>query len=59
MSMDAQRLARRQLTAGLLRSRVFVALLWVLCALTSFMYFFVRFSIDGNRKALLTVPELS
>lgn len=47
----------------ILKNRVFVILLWILTMLTSLSYFFVQFSIDGNRdliegKAVLSENDI-
>lgn len=49
----------KQLSKELFKNRVFTVLLWILSALTSFMFFFVHFSIDGNKSVLLQTAELS
>lgn len=49
----------KQLTKELLRNRIFVFLLLIMTVFASFMYFFVRFSIDANMAALKTIDILS
>lgn len=42
------KLVKKQLIREILKNKVFLALMMLLSAFTSFMYFFVRFSIDEN-----------
>ncbi len=52
------RLLYKQLTKGILKNKVFVVLILVMTVFTSFMYFFVHYSIDGNIKILNALPTL-
>lgn len=49
----------KQITREIVRNKIFVFLLFLLSAFTSFMYFFVQFSIDGNMKMLKSLSVLS
>jgi putative ABC transport system permease protein len=49
----------KQLTKEISRNRLFVLLMLILTILTSFMFFFVQFSVDGNITALNTLPSLN
>lgn len=53
------KLLYKQLFRVLLKNKIYTALLLVLTFCTSFMYFFVHFSIDGNRKILKGLASLS
>lgn len=53
------KLLYKQLFRELLKNKIYTALLLVLTFCTSFMYFFVHFSIDGNRKILKGLASLS
>jgi predicted lysophospholipase L1 biosynthesis ABC-type transport system permease subunit len=48
----------KQLAKQVLRNKVFVSLLFLLTVLTSLSFFFVRFSIDGNKVAMEVLPIL-
>lgn len=52
LGRQLSRQLNRQLNRELCKDRGFVFLLLVLSAFTSFMYFFVQFSVDGNLQAL-------
>lgn len=49
----------KQLTKEIYKNRVFVILMLILTTLTTFMFFFVRFSIDGNIAELYALPSLN
>ncbi len=49
----------KQLTKEMAKNKVFVILMLILTALTTFMFFFVRFSIDGNIAKLYALPSLN
>ncbi len=49
----------KQLSKEFLKNKIFIALLLVLCTFTSFMFFFVRFSTDGNMMVLSKINTLS
>lgn len=49
----------KHLTKEIARNRLFVTLMLILTLLTSFMFFFVQFSIDGNISALNALPSLN
>ena len=49
----------KQLTKEIAKNRVFVILMLILTTLTTFMFFFVRFSIDGNIAELYALPSLN
>lgn len=49
----------KQLFGQLLKDKVFLSLLMLLTILTSFSFFFVMFSVDGNLSALNSVEILS
>lgn len=53
------RLIYKQLFGQLLKDKVFLSLLMLLVILTSFSFFFVMFSVDGNLSALNSVKILS
>lgn len=53
------KLLRKQLIKELLKNKIFLFLMLLLSIATSFMYFFVQFSIDGNMRLLNSLPELS
>lgn len=53
------RLIYKQLFGQLLKDKVFLSLLMLLTILTSFSFFFVMFSVDGNLSALNPVEILS
>lgn len=53
------KLVKKQLIREILKNKVFLALMMLLSAFTSFMYFFVRFSIDENLIWLNNMPVLS
>lgn len=46
------KLAEKQLWKAWFKNKVFVFLMFLLCIFTSFMYFFVHFSIDVNEKRM-------
>lgn len=46
----------KQVSKELLKNRVFTFLLWILSTLTSLLFFFIHFSIDGNKSILLQMP---
>lgn len=48
----------KQLTKEILKNKLFVFLMLLLTTFTAFMFFFVRFSIDGNIARLLALPSL-
>jgi putative ABC transport system permease protein len=48
----------KQITKELLKDRFFVGLMFMLVFFTSFMYFFVHFSIDGNMHTLNALSSL-
>lgn len=52
-------LLNKQLTQEILKNKIFVALMFILTFFTSFMYFFVHFSIDGNMRLLNSLSSLS
>lgn len=52
LDRQLSRQLNRQLNRELCKDRGFVFLLLVLSAFTSFMYFFVQFSVDGNLQVL-------
>jgi putative ABC transport system permease protein len=58
-SMVITMLLWKQLSKELLKNRVFTLLIWVLCTFTSFMFFFVHFSVDGNMAKLKGLSALS
>ena len=49
----------KQLTKEIFKNRLFVILMLILATFTFFMFFFVRFSIDGNIEALYALPSLN
>lgn len=49
----------KQFTKEILKNKIFVILMLIMSAFTSFMFFFVRFSIDGNLSALYALPSLN
>lgn len=49
----------KQITREILKNKIFIFLLFLLSIFTSFMYFFVRFSIDANMKVLNSLSVLS
>ena len=49
----------KQLTKEIFKNRLFVILMLILTTFTFFMFFFVRFSIDGNIEALYALPLLN
>lgn len=53
------KLLYKQFFRELMKNKIYTALLLVLTFGTSFMYFFVRFSIDGNQKILHALSSLS
>lgn len=53
------KLIYKQLFRQIVKDKIFIALLLLLTALTSFSFFFVRFSIDGNLPALNSLETLS
>lgn len=53
------RLAYKQLLKEVLHNKLFIILMSLLSFFTSFMYFFVHYSIDGNRRTLNTLPHLT
>lgn len=53
------KLVKKQLIREILKNKVFLALMMLLSAFTSFMYFFVRFSIDKNLAWLNNMSVLS
>jgi putative ABC transport system permease protein len=53
------RLLYKQLTKEIFKNRLFVILMLILATFTFFMFFFVRFSIDGNIEALYALPSLN
>lgn len=53
------RLLYKQLTKEVAKNKVFVTLMLILTTLTAFMFFFVRFSIDGNISVLNALPSLN
>lgn len=53
------KLVKKQLIGEILKNKVFLVLMILLSAFTSFMYFFVRFSIDGNMVWLNNMSVLS
>lgn len=52
-------LAYKQLLKEVLKNKIFISLMFLLCLFTSFMYFFVHFSIDGNLSSLNKLSSLS
>jgi putative ABC transport system permease protein len=52
-------LAYKQLTKEIGRNKIFVSLLFLLTALTSLMFFFIIFSIDGNMAELNALHTLT
>lgn len=50
---------KKQMIKELFRKKIFLALMFLLTVLTSFMYFFVHFSIDANLKWLNKLPSLN
>ena len=53
------RLAYKQLTKEIGRNKIFVSLLFLLTVLTSLMFYFIIFSIDGNMAALNALNTLT
>ncbi|WP_394927248.1 FtsX-like permease family protein [uncultured Robinsoniella sp.] len=53
------RLIYKQLFRELFKNKIYTALLLVLTFSTSFMYFFVHFSVDGNMRILNALASLS
>ncbi|MBP3886604.1 MAG: hypothetical protein J6F30_02960 [Cellulosilyticum sp.] len=53
------KLLKKQLFTQLFKDKIFIVLMFLLTIFTSFMYFFVHFSIDGNMKNLNALPTLS
>lgn len=49
----------KQLWKELVKNRIFAALLLILTAFTSYMYYFVHFSIDGNMELLNRLKTLT
>ena len=49
----------KQLTKEILKSKIYVGLMLLLTTFTSFMYFFVHYSIDGNMLRLDSLPALN
>jgi putative ABC transport system permease protein len=49
----------KQLTRAIAKNRVFVILMLIITTFTTFMFYFVRFSIDGNITALYALPSLN
>ncbi|MGL5676918.1 MAG: FtsX-like permease family protein [Cellulosilyticaceae bacterium] len=52
-------LAYKQLFKETLKNKLFISLMLLLTVCTSFMYFFVHFSIDGNLRTLNQLSSLS
>ena len=50
---------KKQMIKELFRKKILLALMFLLTVLTSFMYFFVHFSIDANLKWLNKLPSLN
>ena len=53
------KLAEKQLSKSLLKNKLFLVLMFLLCVFTSFMYFFVHFSIDVNEKSIANLAVVS
>lgn len=53
------KLAYKQLLKETMKNKIFVSLMLLLTFLTSFMYFFVHYSIDGNLRTLNALPKLT
>ena len=53
------KLVEKQLFQSLLKNKIFVFLMFLLSVFTSFMYFFVHFSIDLNYKRLQSIAVLN
>ena len=53
------KLVEKQLVQSLSKNKIFVFLMFLLSVFTSFMYFFVRFSIDVNYKRLQSIAVLN
>ncbi|WP_343248752.1 ABC transporter permease [Diplocloster hominis] len=49
----------KQIYRELLRNKIFTILLLLLTTFTSFMYYFVHFSVDANIKVLESIPQLT
>ena len=52
-------LLNKQLTKELLKNKLFICLIFLLTCFTSFMYFFIHFSIDGNLRHLKSLSSLT
>lgn len=50
---------QKQLILELLKNKIFLALMFLLSAFTSFMYFFVKFSVDKNLRFLNGLENLT
>ncbi len=59
MGVINMRLLNKQLLKDVFKNRMFVILLFLLIILTSFMYFYVHFSIDANMEVLSKIDQLS
>ena len=51
-------LVYKQIIRQLLRNRIFISLILLLSILTSFSFFFVRFTIDGNQDRIAEIATL-
>lgn len=49
----------KQLFKQMIKDKIFLSLLFVLTILTSLSFFFVMFSVDGNRVVMIALEELS
>lgn len=52
-------LLNKQLIKEIMKNKIFVSLMFILTSFTSFMYFFVHFSIDGNMRLLNALSTLN
>ncbi len=53
------KLCVKQLTREIFKNKIFIVLMILLSVFTSFLYFFVHFSIDGNMRWLDALPTLN
>lgn len=56
---NIMKLLIKQITKELLKNKVFLMLMFILTVFTSFVYFFVHFSVDANMNALKAQANLS
>ena len=49
----------KHLTKEIFKNKIFITLMFILVLFTSFMYYFVHFSIDANIRVLRVLPYLS